>query len=179
MGSSGTSSPSSTPCPRPVVAPAAPDEEALARTGEALFSKVGCAACHTPEIGGLAGVYSDFLLHRLDDRANGGSGYRTVETIEVPLPDAFPLPEEWKTPPLWGVADSAPYLHDGSASTLEAAIARHRGDAEAVYQAYIRLDSLDRRAVNAFLKTLKAPPEAKATDAGSLAFTQPPAGKRR
>ena len=165
--------------PRPVVAPAAPDEEALARTGEALFSKVGCAACHTPEIGGLAGVYSDFLLHRLDDRANGGSGYRTVETIEVPLPDAFPLPEEWKTPPLWGVADSAPYLHDGSASTLEAAIARHRGDAEAVYQAYIRLDSLDRRAVNAFLKTLKAPPEAKATDAGSLAFTQPPAGKRR
>ena len=33
---------------------------------------------------------------------------------------------EWRTPPLWGVADSAPYLHDGRAATLEAAILAQR-----------------------------------------------------
>ena len=36
-----------------------------------------------------------------------------------PRPEDDPKPSEWKTPPLWGVADSAPYLHDGSAPTLE------------------------------------------------------------
>ena len=40
-----------------------------------------------------------------------------------------PTPGEWRTAPLWGVADSGPYLHDGRAVTLEAAIetARRRG----------------------------------------------------
>ncbi len=144
--------------PRPqAVRPESLDAADIAEHGEALFNKVGCASCHTPEIGGLAGVYSDFLLHRLDDRTNGGSEYKTIESIEVPLPEAFPLPEEWKTPPLWGVADSSPYLHNGSAKTLEGAIIRHRGDAEPVYQAYKGLAEPDRRALIAFLRTLKAP----------------------
>ena len=148
--------------PRPeAITPASIGDAELARHGEALFNTVGCAVCHTPEIGGLAGVYSDFLLHRLDDRSGGGSEYRTVESIEVPLPEAFPLPEEWKTPPLWGVADSAPYLHNGSARTLEGAILRHRGDAETVYQAYKKLPEPDRHAVLAFLRTLKAPQDVK------------------
>jgi len=33
------------------------------------------------------------------------------------LPDDVARPDEWRTPPLWGVADSAPYLHDGRAAT--------------------------------------------------------------
>ena len=37
---------------------------------------------------------------------------------------------EWRTPPLWGVADSAPYLHDGRARTLHEAIRLHGGEAE-------------------------------------------------
>lgn len=137
--------------------------------GKEFFEKVGCATCHTPEIGGLAGVYSDFLLHRLDDRTNGGDGYSTRSTPQIPLPEAFPLPEEWKTPPLWGVADSAPYFHDGGSKTLEAAISRHRGDGDAVLAAYNKLAVQDQRAVVDFLKTLKAPGEAKAASPGALA----------
>ena len=53
-----------------------------------------------------------------------------------PLPDGHPLPDEWKTPPLWGVADSAPYFHDGGSPTLEAAIRRHHGDAASVTRAF-------------------------------------------
>src|SRR6185369_13240950 len=37
--------------------------------------------------------------------------------------------QEWRTPPLWGVRDSGPYLHDGRAETLEQAIAFHGGEA--------------------------------------------------
>ena len=40
------------------------------------------------------------------------------------------LAQEWRTPPLWGVADSPPYLHDGRAYTLEDAIRLHDGEAE-------------------------------------------------
>src|SRR5262249_20774449 len=75
-------------------------------------------------------------------------------------PEDEPKPSEWKTPPLWGVADSAPYLHDGSAATLYDAIMRHRGDAKAVFEAYQPLSPDDQAALIAFLKTLRAPPDA-------------------
>jgi CxxC motif-containing protein (DUF1111 family) len=147
---------------RPVeVLPTEASQLAVVTQGKALFGKIGCASCHTPDIGGLELVYSDFLLHRLDDRSNGGDGYRTKETPQVPLPEAFPLPEEWKTPALWGVADSAPYFHDGSSSTLEAAILRHRGDAEVVYDNFKQLAASDQQSIVEFLKTLRAPTDAK------------------
>jgi CxxC motif-containing protein (DUF1111 family) len=151
--------------PRPAeCSPADPAAQAKAERGKALFSEIGCAACHTPDVAGVSGVYSDFLLHRLDDRSKG-SGYR--ETLDVPLPAAHPLPEEWKTPPLWGVADSAPYFHDGKSSTLDEAILRHHGNAEAVTQAYRALGGDGQAAIVAFLKTLKAPADAVPVPAAS------------
>jgi CxxC motif-containing protein (DUF1111 family) len=148
--------------PRPVeIVPSDTARHDLAAHGKALFNEVGCVACHVPDMGGVPGIYSDFLLHRLDDRSKGGRGYSSDEASDVPLPQDHPLPEEWKTPPLWGVADSAPYLHDGKAATLEAAIDHHHGDAEPVLRAYGKLGAHDRAAVVAFLKTLKAPREAE------------------
>src|SRR6185312_12508060 len=120
------------------VAPASTADREKAEHGKVLFEQVGCAACHIPDMGGVAGVYSDFLLHRLDDPDKGGSaGYRGRKSVPVPLPEEYPRPDEWKTPPLWGVADSAPYFHDGNSPTLESAIVRHHGDAEAVTAAYM------------------------------------------
>jgi CxxC motif-containing protein (DUF1111 family) len=156
------------------------EDVALASTaarGKALFSSVGCASCHVPDMGGIEGIYSDFLLHRLDDpsRAAEGGGYGggrasgATETVEVPLPRDHPLPEEWKTPPLWGVADSAPYMHDGASPTLQTAIARHMTNAQAVTDAYSDLSPDDRAAVIAFLKTLKAPANAQIADPEVLA----------
>ncbi len=74
--------------------------------------------------------------------------------------DADTKPNEWKTPSLWGVADSAPYMHDGSASTLHDAILKHGGDARSVREKYNALGPGDRAALLAFLGTLKAPPDA-------------------
>jgi CxxC motif-containing protein (DUF1111 family) len=145
--------------PRPMEsAPSNPDERARAAHGRFLFGQIGCADCHIPDMGGVEGVYSDFLLHRLNDRTKSQGGY--AETPPVPLPEDHPLPDEWKTPPLWGVADSAPYFHDGGCPTLESAVLKHHGDAESVAVAFNRLDSADRAAIVAFLKTLRAPADA-------------------
>jgi cytochrome c peroxidase len=93
----------------------------------------------------------------VDDR-KGQGGY--AERPPVPLPTDHPLPDEWRTPPLWGVADSAPYFHDGGSPTLETAVLRHHGDAESVTGAFQRLGPADRAAIIAFLKTLRAPADA-------------------
>lgn len=134
-------------------------DDQRAAHGKDVFKQVGCAVCHVPDMGGVKGVYTDFLLHRITDpNGNGGSSYGGPAPPDTPLPGDRPHPDEWKTPALWGVADSAPYMHDGSASTLEAAITKHGGDAKTVREAYHKLTPDDQAALIAFLKTLKAPP---------------------
>ncbi|HEY1375151.1 MAG TPA: di-heme oxidoredictase family protein [Gemmataceae bacterium] len=146
--------------PKPVEAvPDDPAGRTAAARGKEVFGAVGCALCHVPDMGGVKGVYSDFLLHAIDDPRSGG-GYGPEAQPDVPVPDDVPKANEWRTPPLWGVADSAPYLHDGSARTLRDAITRHGGDAKAVTQAFEKLPKADQDAVLAFLRTLKAPPDA-------------------
>jgi hypothetical protein len=155
--------------PKPVEAlPTNPAERDAAVRGKELFGTVGCAVCHVPDMGGVKGVYSDFLLYSLNDPeppggGKGGGQYDREPPPELKLPrrpESLPRLSEWKTPPLWGVADSAPYLHDGSANTLADSIRRHRGDAKAVTEAFGKLPSTDQSALIAFLKTLKAPPTA-------------------
>jgi CxxC motif-containing protein (DUF1111 family) len=68
-----------------------------------------------------------------------------------------PLDQEWRTPPLWGVADSAPYLHDGRAATLIEAIALHGGEADACTKRYFASPAGDRLALLEFLSCLRAP----------------------
>ena len=64
---------------------------------------------------------------------------------------------EWRTPPLWGVRESAPYLHDGRAGTLEQAIALHGGQGQRMADAYFQLPQAGRAELLAFLKSLVAP----------------------
>jgi mono/diheme cytochrome c family protein len=145
--------------PRPIEAiPNDPEQRGRAERGRQFFRVIGCAECHTPDMDGVSGVYSDFLLHHLDDRKSSDNFYENA--TPVPLPEDHPLPDEWKTPPLWGVADSAPYFHDGRSATLEQAVLRHHGDAENIRITYENLSSDDRAAIIAFLKTLRAPADA-------------------
>ncbi|MDB5308401.1 MAG: thiol oxidoreductase-like protein [Gemmataceae bacterium] len=152
--------------PKPVEAmPDLPAGREAATHGKELFATIGCATCHVPDLGGVKGVYSDFLLYTLDDPPppGGGGGYGPEPPPQLQLasrPDDEPRPDEWKTPALWGVADSAPYLHDGSAATAHDAILRHRGDARSVSEKYRSLTPGDQAAVVSFLTTLKAPPDA-------------------
>jgi CxxC motif-containing protein (DUF1111 family) len=76
------------------------------------------------------------------------------------------LQREWRTPPLWGVADSAPYLHDGRAATLDAAIRWHAGEAQDAAEKYRSLPPHERDKVIAFLSTLRAPPPSNSNRGG-------------
>jgi hypothetical protein len=82
---------------------------------------------------------------------------------EVPESDILfwdVLQREWQTPPLWGIADTAPYLHDGRAETLEDAILWHGGEAESSRVGYSDLSQGEKDLVLAFLSSLRAPKSA-------------------
>lgn len=72
--------------------------------------------------------------------------------------------QEWRTPPLWGVRDSAPYMHDGRAGTLLEAVSMHEGEAAGTRDRFLNLSHSDRSAIIKFMETLAAPtnvPKAK------------------
>ena len=136
------------------------------RTARTSSTRSAAPRATRPTSAGSWGSTSDFLLHRLDDRRNGGTGYTTVSsTPEVPLPARLPAcprsgrPRRsgaWPTPPL------LPRRRLGK--PWKTAIARHHGDAEVVSEAYVGLGDNEKKALIAFLKTLKAPSDARPAD---------------
>jgi len=140
--------------PRPEEA----ESHARVEDGRYLFDNIGCSGCHRPSLGGVDGIYSDLLLHdlgeRLSDATLSWGGVRTVRPSE----DGSATPSEWRTPPLWGLRDSAPYLHDGRAMTVRQAIELHGGEAAWSAWAFGMLPPQDQQRVLDFLDTLVAPP---------------------
>ncbi len=114
--------------------------------GEAVFGRIGCAACHRPTWQTSSGVdvhaYTDLLLHDVADPDAPG----------IVAGEAGPT--EFRTPPLWGLARTAPYFHDGRADTIESAIEAHGGEASRALSAFTNLSKTDREALLAFLTSL-------------------------
>ena len=118
--------------------------------GEDLFARVGCEVCHhsgfraMSEVRAINGqrvdAFSDFLLHDI------GTGDGIVQG------DA--RGNEIRTAPLWGVSESAPYLHDGSAPTTSDAIERHGRQADPARRAFLDLSVDEQRALLAFLDSI-------------------------
>jgi len=120
-------------------------DRAQVDAGEALFTSVGCGACHMPSLPGSLGdvpLFSDLLLHEILPAGTPG----IVDT------DAGQL--EFRTAPLWGLSQSAPYFHTGEADTIDEAIRLHDGEAASIRDAYMALSSQDRSALLAFLDSL-------------------------
>ena len=125
--------------------------DAAAAAGEQIFTALDCASCHVPLLttGANANpafhrrpvpLYSDLLLHDIGT----GDGIR----------QGAASPEEIRTPALWGLRFRRPLLHDGSAATVDEAIRRHRGEAEAIRLNYERLDESLRATLRRFLLSL-------------------------
>ncbi len=129
------------------------------RHGGQLFQQINCSGCHVPSfqtgpnrIGALAfkrvPLYSDLLLH---DMGPGLADNR---------PDGSATGTEWRTTPLWGLRlmrdflnGDAFLLHDGSARTVEEAILRHGGEAQASRDAFQALPPEDRAALLDFVES--------------------------
>jgi hypothetical protein len=122
------------------LAPPKPGESADPRraAGEILFDTIGCAKCHIPSLGGVP-LFSDLLLHNVMP-----IGYRGMQE-----PGAGA--GVFRTPPLWGNCRTAPYLHDGRAETVEAAILSHFGEASNARLGYIALTPVEKDQLLFFL----------------------------
>jgi hypothetical protein len=89
----------------------------------------------------VRGVYSDFKYHDL------GEAFHQVQFDGSVV-------KQWRTSPLWGLAHSGPYGHDGANLDVDGVIRRHGGEALAARTAYTKLPARDRRAVLDFLNSL-------------------------
>jgi CxxC motif-containing protein (DUF1111 family) len=120
--------------------------------GEQTFETLGCAACHVSTLtSGSSPIaaldhqiyhpYSDFLLH---DMGALGDGLEMSSSTGT----------EMRTEPLWGLRFINRYLHDGRATTLEAVIAAHDGQARASRDRFNALAANARAQLLAFLRSL-------------------------
>ena len=120
--------------------------------GRGLFRRIKCSTCHldklrtgTSPVAALSNrrvrLFSDLLLH---DMGALGDGIEQGEASG----------NEFRTAPLWGVARSVPYLHDGRAATLDDAIAAHAGEGQAARDRFLALSASERAALLAYLNAL-------------------------
>jgi hypothetical protein len=155
-----------------------------ARAGRRLFAEIGCAECHVPELQTKSrflplaspevdtdptqNVYLEIDLTKTPAEFHPGphNGVRVSlfsdlkrHAMGAGLAESagFPLDAVFITARLWGVADTAPYLHDGRATTLTEAILLHGGEAATARNNFDALADDGRVRVLEFLRTLKTP----------------------
>jgi hypothetical protein len=162
-----------------------------AQRGGRLFDAIGCAECHKPSLTTHsrllpvsfpeiatepeANAYMRLDLRKLVKFKKAGSG------IEVPLfadlkrhdmgpglaeSTGGPLDRFFTTARLWGIADTAPYLHDGRATTLSEAILWHGGEAELARLQFADLADDEKGDLLNFLLTLRTPGASDAESKG-------------
>jgi CxxC motif-containing protein (DUF1111 family) len=164
--------------PQPVRKPAETEQHvAEIAAGQLLFERIGCAVCHRPKLGDVEGIYSDLLLHDMGDTLSDNGQYggsilaakETSDDLQLPVVKPFGADRkqekpkfgassrEWRTPPLWGLRDSAPYLHDGRAETISAAVSFHGGEGFDSAQLFQFLSLRERQQIELFLESSVAP----------------------
>jgi len=138
------------------------------KSGEETFKSIGCIGCHLAKLGDVTGIYSDLLLHDMGPRladsdayavfVNGPPNADGAAVLEDPRAgSAATSVREWRTPPLWGLRHSVPYLHDGRAASIEQAITMHAGQGATSAKRYAELPSRRKQNLEAFLMSLTAP----------------------
>jgi hypothetical protein len=157
--------------------------------GRARFDQIGCAGCHVPVLElddpkldarqpaapdrapfimdvskdgdgpkiepKYAGATTSYLVNLFSDLKRHDMG----RALASPAPQGSIPASVFLTRPLWGLAETAPYLHDGRAPTVHEAIVLHGGEATAARDAYLALDDDARASVRVFLASLSRQPK--------------------
>jgi CxxC motif-containing protein (DUF1111 family) len=125
--------------------------------GRALFSSIGCTACHTaalttaasgitPSLGNAtANLFSDLEVHHMgnglnDNVSQGGAGG-----------------DQFRTAPLWGLGQRRFFLHDGRTANLLTAISAHAStgsEANTVISNFNSLTATQKQNLLNFLRSL-------------------------
>jgi len=147
--------------------------------GRRQFHELGCAGCHVPmmvlkspmltvedlppidlsqqmrqpglrydpSLGGYpVWLFSDLKRHDMG-KANAAQHVQRGVALQ-----------QYLTPRLWGVADSAPYLHDGRAPSFDYAIAGHDGEGAAARAAFQALSLEERGYLRVYLMSMRRVP---------------------
>jgi CxxC motif-containing protein (DUF1111 family) len=135
-------------------------ENADVIAGKKIFTDIGCAKCHRPEmktgnasISALANKtihpYTDLLLHDMGPDLDDGYTEGSATTAE------------WRTPALWGLglakrSQGGRYylMHDGRAGSIEAAILMHGGEGVASQASFKSLSDDEKNKLILFLESL-------------------------
>jgi len=153
--------------------------------GFSTFQAIGCSQCHIPVMQTRSrilplsfpevprdpwkNVYLEIDLVEVGfEPVPGGDGVLVPLFADLKrhdmgdgLKEDFELAEisnrEFTTARLWGVADTAPYLHDGRATTLFQAIEAHGGEAQDSRDAFLALSVEERQQLISFLGRLRTP----------------------
>jgi mono/diheme cytochrome c family protein len=157
--------------------------------GRSRFDEIGCAGCHVPTLEledtkldarqdpdpdrpafiidvakdgdgpkvepKYAGNTTPYLVHLFSDLKRHDMG----PALATPAAQGTIPARVFLTRPLWGLAETAPYLHDGRAPTVHEAIVLHGGEAAPARDAYLALDEPGRASVRVFLASLSREPK--------------------
>ncbi len=157
--------------------------------GRSHFDEIGCSGCHVPTLElddpkldarqpaepdrpafiidvakdgdgprvepKYAGDTTSYLVHLFSDLKRHDMG----DALASLSPQGAIPARVFLTRPLWGLAETAPYLHDGRAPTVHDAIVLHGGEATAARVAYLALDEPARASVRVFLASLSRQPK--------------------
>jgi CxxC motif-containing protein (DUF1111 family) len=174
------------PIMRPPHDPGLLDRFAAGRTH---FEEIGCAGCHVPTLELLDPEFdarevaapgtptfvinvakdgdgpkiepkyarpdTPYLVHLFSDLKRHDMG----DALAAPAAQGTIPARVFLTRPLWGLAETAPYLHDGRAPTVHDAIVAHGGEASAARDAYMALDDDAKAGVRVFLASLSRQPK--------------------
>lgn len=157
-----------------------------AKRGLQVMKDVGCTACHVPSMETNTKTLSFRFPDLGNEPFNPATTYYSIDLTKSPMSFeknkkggiTVPLFADLKrhymgpslaefnddamftTMRLWGVADTAPYLHDGRALTIREAIEMHGADASSeanpAVSAFLARSAADQDAVLAFLDTLRS-----------------------
>jgi len=159
--------------------------DSTARAGKTLFDAAGCSECHIP----FLDTRGRILEYRLPEVPFEGEAFYSVDlshppvkfanaskdSVRVPLfadlkrHDMGPelaenfgseLDAFFTTARLWGIWDTAPYLHDGRATTLVEAIVLHGGEAQPARDDFVAFTDAQKAQLLAYLATLRTPTNA-------------------
>lgn len=157
--------------------------------GRSHFEAIGCSGCHVPTLEladsrfdarqpagperrpymvdvardgehpkvepKYPGANTSYLVHLFSDLKRHDMGAALASpSAQGTIPARLFL-----TRPLWGLAETAPYLHDGRAPTVHDAIVLHGGEATAARNAYRALDPSAQASVRVFLASLSRQPK--------------------
>lgn len=165
-----------------IVPPSSPALRNRWAEGDALFDQVGCNDCHVRALGITNSTWLEYpdttegepfavsLFHDGEEPKGTPSvklfsdlkrhdmgpelAERHTDTNHPHIPAAT-----WLTRPLWGLAETAPYLHDGRAATIPEAILAHGGEAQDSRDAFASLSAEERASLHVFLLSLSRTPK--------------------